>query len=191
MSHARGTFAALVDAVIPETPELAAGADTADQTPGGLAAGTHDRVLSAVNGFIEVEDGPLAWFGYDAVPLGPVVALLFELAAVELLLRGETAGLQPPETAFSVGAFSRLSRRDRLRALRLLEDGGVLPALAGRFDVTGLHTVAYLAGAVVTLVEFDYYSGEQARDQVGYPGPADGYAVSLGYELDAFEEDDY
>ena len=27
--------------------------------------------------------------------------------------------------------------------------------------------------------------------QADYPGPADGYPVMLGYELDAFEENDY
>ena len=53
MSYTRGTFAALVDAIVPETPELA---DLGDgHVPGGLAVGLEEAVIERVNGFVETD----------------------------------------------------------------------------------------------------------------------------------------
>lgn len=197
MSYTRGTFAALVDAVVPETPELADRGE--QQVPGGLDAGLVDLLVEEVNGLQPVHGGPLAAAGYETTPLAPVVAALLDAAALELLLRRRAAeGLRSPDVAYAGGPFSRLAPRDRLRAVRMLETEGVVPALAERLDVSGLGTVQYLAGALVALTETLYYgeltgNGEtsQGWEQADYPGPTDGYAVVLGYELEAFEEDDY
>lgn len=197
MSYTRGTFAALVDALIPETPELA------DRGPehvaGGLDVGLEAAVIERVNNFVETHG--LAAIAGDTVPLAPVVAVLLDAAAAELLVRRRAAdGLQSPAEAFSSGPFSRLDREDRLRALRLLEDEGVVAALSERYDVASLGTVQFLASSLPILVEFAYYSETTADEddarslgwrQADYPGPADGYEVMLGYELDDFEENEY
>ena len=198
MSYTNGTFAALVDAIVPETPALEARGDC--HVPGGLSVGLEAVVIERVNGFQET-DGVLDALGYETSPLATVVAGLLDAAAVELLARRRAEdGLQRPQASFSRGPFSRLSREDRLRALRLLEDAGAVPALAARLDSEALGTVRYLISSLPILVEFVYYSELTAAEdeprslgweQAGYPGPADGYPVVLGYELDAFEEDDY
>lgn len=195
MSHTRGTFTALVDAILPETPELADRGD--EHVPGGRAVGLEDTVIERVNNFLETH-GAAEVVG-DAVPLAPAVATLLDIAAVELLVRRRSEdGLNTPEEGFSRGIFSRLSREDRLRALRLLEDEGVVASLADRYDSAALGTVQFLASSLPILIEFVYYSeltGEegasQGWQQTGYPGPADGYAVGIDYELEEFEENDY
>ena len=197
MSYTRGTFAALVDALIPETPELEARGP--EHVPGGLAVGLEEAVIERVNGFVETRG--IASLAGDAVPLAPAVAALLDTAAGELLLRRRAEdGLQSPDEPFAAGPFCRLSRKDRLRALRLLEDEGAFAALAERFDAAALGTVQFLASSLPILVESVYYSETTADEgearslgwrQAGYPGPADGYPVMLGYELDAFEENEY
>lgn len=197
MSYTRGTFAALVDAVVPETPDLASAGE--EQVPGGLAVGLEEALVERVNGFQEVDGGLLDALGYDRTPLAPVVAVLLDVAAVELVVRGRADdGLRSPDEPFARGPFCRLTRRDRLRALRLLEDDGVFPGLTDRLDSAGLGTVQFIAGSIVILTEYLYYSDvtgdsetAQGWRQAGYPGPADGYRVLLGYEVDAFEENDY
>lgn len=198
MSYTRGTFAALVDAIVPETPELEARG--AEHVPGGLDVELETEIIARVNAFQEA-NGVLEALGYDATPMAPVVAALLDVAAVELLVRRRAVdGLTTPDDAFSAGPFSRLSREDRLRALRLLEDDGAFARLADRFDAEQLGTIKFLASSLPILVEFVYYSETTAADgeqrslgwtQAGYPGPADGYPVLLGYEVDAFEEDEY
>lgn len=56
----------------------------------------------------------------------------------------------------------------------------------------------YLTHGLIMLTGLAYYSEWTDDDypplswkQTGYPGPADGYAVSMGYELTEFEENDY
>lgn len=198
MSHTHGTFAALVDALVPETPDLADRGD--EHVPGGLAVGLEEEIIDRVNNFQEA-DGALAAAGYDATPMAPAVAVLLDTAAAELLVRRRSAdGFNSPAEAFAGGPFSRLSRQDRLRALRLLEDEGVFPRLADRFDSAALGTIQFLASSLPILVEFVYYSEATADDgeerslgwrQADYPGPSDGYAVGMGYEVEKFEENDY
>ena len=197
MSYTRGTFAALVDALIPETPEPEARGP--EHVPGGLAVGLEEAVIERVNGFVETRG--IASLAGDTVPLAPAVAALLDTAAGELLLRRRAEdGLQSPDEPFAAGPFCRLSREDRLRALRLLEEKGVFAALAERFDAAALGTVQFLASSLPILVESVYYAETTADEgearslgwrQAGYPGPADGYPVMLGYELDAFEENEY
>jgi hypothetical protein len=197
VSYTRGTFAALVDALIPETPELEARGP--EHVPGSLEVGLEEAVIARVNNFVETHG--LASLAGDAVPLAPAVAALLDAAAAELLVRRRAeSGLRSPEPSFASGPFSRLAREDRLRALRLLEEEGVVAALSERVDAASLGTMQFLASSLPILVEFVYYSettaeGDDDRSlgwrQAGYPGPADGYEVLCGYEVEAFEENDY
>lgn len=197
MSHTRGTFAALIDALVPETPELADRGE--EHVPGGLAVDLQDAVIDRVNSFLETQGAAQA-LG-ETVSLAPAVATLLEFAAVELLVRRRAAeGLRAPAEEFSGGVFARLSREDRLRALRLLEAEGIFPRLTERLDSAGLGAVQFLASSMPILVEFVYYSEATAEEgaarsqgwrQADYPGPADGYPVLLGYEVEEFEENEY
>lgn len=196
MSYTLGTFAAFVDGVVPETPGMADRGE--EHVPGALDAGLDELLVDEVNA-LQPASGPFAALGYDTTPLAPIVALLLDVAALELLVRRRAEeGFQSPKDAYAWGPFSRLAPRDRLRAVRMLESEGVFPALADHLDAPGLGTVQYLAGALVALTETLYYGeltgdGERSQgwQQADYPGPSDGYAVMLGYELDAFAEDDY
>jgi len=106
-----------------------------------------------------VETHGLASLAGDAVPLAPAVAALLDAAAAELRVRRwAESGLQSPEPAFASSPFSRLSRKDRLRALRLLEAEGVVAALSERFDAASPGTVQFPASSLSILVEFVYYS---------------------------------
>lgn len=184
MSYARGTFAALVDAIVPETPELADRGE--EHVPGGLDVDLDELLTEAFDGLEEADEGLLTMLGYETVPLAFVVSVLLDVGALEFVVRRRNEEpLQSPAERFAGGPFSRLSRRDRLRAIRLLEEDGVL-ADAGAVD--------YLVQAVITVTEVAYYSdwhSEQGWEQADYPGPADGYAVSMGYEVEAFEEDEF
>lgn len=186
MSYTAGTFAALVDAVVPETPALGDRGD--EHVPGGLAVDLETQLVEAFGALTpdEDEEGMLAAIGLEpSVPT--VAAFLMDLAALELLVRRRaTAGLQRPDSRFAAGPFSRLSRRDRLRAIRLLETESI---------VSGSDDITYLASLLVPLTQVAYYSdwGEEIQgwEQADYPGPASGYAVLMGYEVETFEDADW
>jgi hypothetical protein len=194
MSYARGTIAALVDAVVPETP----GAADDTQVPGGLAIDLDETVEDAFNELQEAPEGPIRSLGYETMPFAPLLALLLDLGALELILRRKREEpLQSPEEPFAGGPFSRLGREDRMRAIRLLEADGVFPALDEQYDAP-IGIVAYLMQGALFITVMAAYSDwgddrelPQGWEQVGYPGPADGYAVHMGYKVDEFEENDY
>lgn len=195
MSYARGTIAALVDAVVPETP----GAADGTQVPGGLAIDLDGTVETAFNELQEAPEGPIRSLGYETMPYAPLLALLLDLGALELILRREREEpLQSPPEAFAGGPFSRLGPRDRMRAVRLLEADGVFPALDDRTGDAPVGIVAYLMQGAMFITAMAAYSDwgddserPQGWQQADYPGPADGYAVHMGYEVDEFEENDY
>lgn len=201
VNYARHTLGAMADAVVPETPALAA--ERGDEhEPGAIAAGLDAHLVEAFDGLQEVH-GPLSRV-IDTYPYALVLALLLDVAALELLLRRRTRDGLGRRAVPTRGPYTLLSRHDRLRAIGLLESDGVLARLDDRFRerVPHLGVVKYLVGGAVTVTQLAYYSewgadGEptpetvQGWEQTGYPGPSDGYAVFRGYEVEAFEEDDY
>lgn len=170
---------ALVEAIVPETPALA-GERGEEHRPGGVAAGVDEDLAEA--------------FGEDATG----VAVALEVAAVELLLRRRRE--DPLRLrAGGISPFASLSGADRRRALRLLEDEGIVPWLD---DLLGRHTTVFddlreLGHVLPVLIVFTYYGGVAesdpplAWDQTGYPGPAEGYPGPYDYEVERFEEDGY
>lgn len=196
MSYARGTLAALVDAVVPETP----GAD-GEQAPGALAIDLDATLEAAFNELQEPPEGPLRSLGYERMPYAPVLAVLLDLGALELILRREREDpLQSPADPYAGGPFSRLSPTDRMRALRMLEADGLFPSLDEQYgdSVPLFGVVAYLVQAALFVTVLAAYSDlgddsdhPQGWRQADYPGPADGYAVGMGYEVESFEENDY
>lgn len=177
--HATRVLRALVAAIVPETPELAADRGP-EHRPGGTAAGVHEHLVETL--------------GDDAV----AVALALEVAAVELIVR--RARSEPFRwRAGGLSAFASLTPVDRRRAVDMLEADGLVPWLDARL---GGYTRVFdelreLGHVLPVLVMFSYYAGAaepespQAWEQTGYPGPADGYATACEYEVESFVEDEY
>jgi hypothetical protein len=208
--HTRVTFRAVVDAVLPETPAL--GADIApEHVPGGLAIDLDEFVISYIdNGF---QFGLPHVGPHGNLPLADPVAQALDSAALTLLDRGENTVpssdehvyglLKPDETvrASAIGPFARLSRRDRLRAIAILDEVEITLSLgAGDLFEFDAGLVGQL---VVGFTEMIYYSewagyddfdrppservhpndptAVQSWRQTGYPGFANGYAALRGY----------
>jgi hypothetical protein len=194
MSYARGTIAALVDAVVPETP----GAED-EQVPGALAIDLDETVATAFNELQEAPQGPIRSLGYETMPFAPVLALLLDIGALELILRrAREESLQSPKPAYAGGPFSRLGPEDRMRAVRLLESDGLFPTLDERYENAPVGIVAYLLQGALFITMMAAYSDlgddteqPQGWAQADYPGPAEGYAVHMGYEVETFAENDY
>lgn len=209
--HTRVTFRATTDAVVPETPAL--GADLGpEHVPGGLAAGVDDFFVTYLDDGFQLGLPVLGPSGN--LPLADPIAHALDLAALALI---DTGGNESPprdrrplellesgegsESAIldAAGTFARLSRRDRLRAIALLDEFqfaiSPLPDDLFEFD-------AGLVGQlVVGFTEMVYYSEWQGYDdytvppserthdsatvqswgQTGFPGNVAGYAALRGY----------
>jgi hypothetical protein len=199
IGYTRTNIEALVEAVVPHTPELAR-SHGEEQVPGGRDVDLASYVIESFNGYQEHHLGLLSRLlrrvGVRNYPYAVVVALLLDLVALELLVRRGNEG--PVERWSLAGPFARLGRRDRLRAVELLETGA-LDSLAARFDdrLPVLGTVRFLAMGLNAFPLLGYYSEWPGADpesnpawrQTGYPGPAGGYSEHMGYEVEQFTDD--
>ncbi len=199
MGYTRSNVRALVEAVVPRTPELAASHGEA-QVPGGADVGLEEYVIESFDSYQEHHLGVLSTvlrrLGIRNYPYALLVAVLLDVVAVELLLRRKNErGVALLSLA---GPFARLAPQDRLRAVELLETGA-LDSLAARFEerLPVLGTVRFLAMGLNAFPLLGYYSewaGETQRAnpawrQTGYPGPAEGYSEHMGYEVESFDDD--
>lgn len=153
---------------------------------------------------------------HGKIPLASIVSHILDTAALKLLDRGENASepsidrplsllepgdALPDQIKNEAGMFSKLSQRDRLRAISILDEFEIELVLGEgklfEFDA-GL-----LGQLVVGFTEMIYYSEWQGYDeftrppserihpndpsavqswqQTGYPGFANGYAALRGY----------
>ena len=218
------TFAAAVDAVVPATPSLPsddAGGDgkrfdhiDEAHVPGGVEVGVDQYMITYVNSLLGVGSEELGLTG--ELRLAELVGLVLDAAAAELVARGEnTAPLEPGRVIdlldlrdiaadsrnLTAGSFAKLPRRDRLRALALLDEKELDTAeLPGPLVEADAGLVPQL---VVGFSEVIYYSEWQGYDdltappsershpndadavqswrQTGYPGFEDGNAAFRGY----------
>ncbi|AUV81912.1 hypothetical protein C2R22_09835 [Salinigranum rubrum] len=207
------TLRAVVDAVVPETPELADELGP-EHVPGGLAVGMEEFLVTFVDDLFQ--------FGFPHVgtrgnlPLSAPLVEVLDAAADALVAHGDNEAEPDVERVVALlgpgdpparrvrrvaGTFAKLSRRDRLRALGILDEFElrVAPFGHGLFEFD-----AGLVGQlVVGFAEMIYYSEWQGYDdfslppserthpndpaavqswrQTGYPGVADGYAALRGY----------
>lgn len=206
--HTSDTFAALVDAVIPETPDI--GAELGQEhDPGGLAVDLDEFLVTYVNTLFQA-GAPVLGHVEDA-RLAEVVAGVLDAAAIELLVRGVNAhdpgGHAPESEDWSAGGpFSRLHREDRVRAVGLFDEENkefhtaALPGpvvegdagLVGQLVVAFTEVVYYSewqgyedgAGLTVSPSERTHSNDPDAVQswrQTGYPGNADGYKALRGY----------
>jgi hypothetical protein len=214
IGYKRSTLRAVVDALVPETSDLAA-RQGQEHEAGAVEIELETYLANSFDNYQELHLGPLSpvfdCLGLRNVPFAIVVSLLLDFVALELLLRQDNE--DSPTLASRVGSgggvFARLSPRDRLRAMALLEDDGVLPALEDKFGETipQLGAIGFLSMGLHAFPLMGYYSewaaekdvGEaaitpedvQGWQQAGYPGPEDGYAKLYGYEIDEFRENEY
>jgi hypothetical protein len=211
--HTRVTFRAVTDAVLPETPALGAELG-AEHVPGGLEIALDDFLVAYVDDGFQLglpHAGP-----HGNMPLADPIAHALDLAALALLDRGENASppsahrplslLEPGEAsraavAEAAGMFSKLSRRDRLRAIGVLDEFQF--KLSPGADELFEFDAGLVGQLVVGFAEMIYYGEWQGYDefaqppsqrvhpndpaavqswrQTGYPGFADGYAALRGY----------
>ncbi len=211
--HTAVTFRAVADAVIPETPNLGEELG-AEHVPGGLANGLDEFHASYIDDGFQLGLPHVGFVGN--APLAEPVADVLDLAAEELVERGEsestpsadrvvalTVGNEATaaEVIDAAGTFAKLSRKDRLRAIGILDEFEIefSPSDDELFELD-----AGLVGQlVVGFTEMIYYSEWQGYDefdqppserdhpndpaavqswrQTGYPGFADGYAALRGY----------
>lgn len=190
--HTVATWKAVVDCIIPETPDLATRLGEEHQ-PGGLAVGLEIGLIEFIDSFLAPEATvPRAYATGETPPLSAVIADILDGAASELIARGGNE--DPVKQRFEHGGpFASLSRTDRYRAIRNIETEG------GKYG----SFVAAIVAAFPAILYYSEWSGYddfsdkhdrtfsgdvQSWTQTDYPGPTDGFAVLLGYEVRTFEE---
>lgn len=211
--HTRVTFRAITDAVVPETPTLAEDIGP-EHAAGGLAIDLDEFAITYVDDGFQFGLPHLGPQGN--MPIADPIAHVLDTAALTLLERGDNEAEPSLDRALSllgpddppaakpedaVGPFAKLSRRDRLRAISLLDEFEIefSPTDDDLFELD-----AGLVGQlVIGFIEMIYYSEWQGYDdftdppnqrdhpndpsaiqswrQTGFPGFANGYAALRGY----------
>jgi hypothetical protein len=177
--HARLSFRAVADAVVPGTPGLADELGS-EHAAGGGTVGLGD--------FLAVYADDLFQFGLPGVgargnlPLAGPVADALDAAALALLERGangdepsreraaellDPADPDPTRGADAAGTFATLSREDRLRAVGVLEESEV--ELRGPDGELFEFDAGLVGQLVVGFTEMIYYSEWEGYD--GYVKP--------------------
>ncbi|WP_335999135.1 hypothetical protein [Halorientalis halophila] len=147
--------------------------------------------------------------------IASIYAAVLDLFAVVFVYRGKNEDVPRPREEYpSGGTFTTLSGTDRARCLEYVIDvsdplGGLEDEILPIPDL--LETIAL---NLFTLTYFGYYNewagyGESKTDpptertletppgevqghrQIGYPGPAEGYAALRGYPIDSFRDNDW
>lgn len=207
------TFRAVTDAVLPATPELADELGP-EHVPGGLDIDLDDFLVTYVDNVFQFG---LPYFGPQGnLPLASPVAHILDAAALTLLARNDNESkpnvdravrLLGPEdpspilVRLTAGKFAKLSRRDRLRAISILDEFEieVSPFEDTLFEVDA----GFVGQLVVGFAEMIYYSEWQGYErfrrppservhqndpaavqswrQTGFPGSAAGNAALRGY----------
>ena len=211
----RATFRAIVDAVVPETPELAAELGP-EHEPGGLEVGLEDYLLAVTNSIFSMWDAPelvIAAGVDEEIEAGPVevnvsqevrteqdpeanarlaelVGKICDAAAAELLARGGNEESPDPTRFEAGGTFASLSRRDRFRALALLDEREVeetrLPGPAT--ESSG----ALVPQLLVAFTEGIYYSEWQGYDEFVVPPGERAFSETVdGERLQSWRQTDF
>ncbi len=199
--HIKATFQALVDAIIPATPEL-----SPKQGPEYAATGMDLNIDEYVIWCLDHGLAVQGVINMINVPLSSPTAELLDVAASRLV---DTGGAKDPQNILAFpdgGTFATLSRNDRCRAITLLERNDIdLGALPSPYQ-NNAGLVKYIAGAINRFAVFGYYSewsgygttrlaSPESRmlesvplgwQQVQYPGPSNGYRELRGYKVKQF-----
>jgi hypothetical protein len=203
LPQTKATFKALVDALIPRSPELAE-IKGSIQSVGGIDLHADEYLIWSLNYELSIN---ILGKTFN-VNLANATAEMLNIVARQLIDRGENGKPVKPYLGPEEGIFAALEPYDRLRAIRLLEKLEVdLASLPIPFrNNSGF--VLTIAGVLAIHVIDGYYtewSGlgatrletpEQRKiedfpiswQQVGYPGPSKGYHALRGFLIEKFTE---
>jgi hypothetical protein len=183
--HTVATFRALVDLVVPETPDLAAELGE-EHRAGGLNVDAERVTIGFLDSAITLAIPPAN--DDTGAPLSEALADLMDAGASALLAQGENTSPPDPTRFEGGGPFASLSRVDRRRALARLERQDdlqlivtvlvVAPMLLYYSERTGYADFGAPPG------ERGFTGAVQSWEQTDYPGPANGYAALRGYEVE-------
>ena len=124
--HTKATFAALVDAIIPSTPELTAQYGP-NMTVGGVNLGIDEFVIWELDHSLSIQ----MYLDLTSVPLSTPIASMLDVVATTLIASGQSKHTRHAPSFPGGGSFAALSRKNRIRTLSLLEqidvDLGTLP----------------------------------------------------------------
>lgn len=194
--HIRTTFIALVEAIVPNTPELAAYG--AEQAAGAVELGIHDYLIW------ELDHNLSLFVGYYLadIPMASPTAMLLNAGAAQFIAAGKAQDSQL-HAVWGGGPFACLSPRDRIRVLAMLEqldvdlgslpppykdDGGLIVFIVdylNRGTMFGFYSEwsAYGSTRLKTPTERRLEYFPISWKQVGYPGVSKGYRALRGFLL--------
>lgn len=209
--YSRNSLDALVDALVPETPQLAEERGP-EHEAGASRTGLADQLLEAFNqlqatGVLKQPEGNAP----EPARTAPIVAVLLDLSSLEFLLRDRNERRVRVRIG---GPFRWLHPADRRRLFDFLQEDSLLRTLVDALDdrVPYAGLVDFLLDGLVTMPLLHYYSEwsgyedehnpltpdpesfrppVQSWQQTTFPGQEPGYAVLLGYEVESFEENDW
>jgi hypothetical protein len=193
--NTQATFTAVVDAVIPDTPEVADDLG-AEHESGGLDIGLDAYLIEYVNTLFSAVT-PASTGGN--LRLAEAVAKVCDAAATELLARGENEERPDPTRFEGGGPFASLAREDRLRALALLDekdaDTGALSAVAADADVPAPvveGTAGLVPQLVVAFTQVIYYSEWQGYEDISAPPSNRSFSETVdGERLQSWRQTDF
>ena len=203
--NTRATYRAVVDAVVPRTPELESELGS-EHVPGGLSVGLDEYLVTFINNLFS--------FGVPAVGdagnlrLAEAVALVLDVGAAKLIAAGENDEppsvdrvvelLEPtdlleldrltgdPESILEKSLFAALSREDRLRAIAGLDsiefDTAEFPGPLTEVDA------ALVGQLVVGFTEVVYYSEWQGYEDITAPPSERAFAPEA---VDSWEQTEF
>ncbi|MDQ0062596.1 hypothetical protein [Paenibacillus harenae] len=194
--HTIATFRALVEAIVPNTPELAPFG--AEQTIGASELGVQDYMIW------ELDHTLALFFGMELTnfPLSAPTAGMLNSGAVQLVASGHAQHV-PNESLWETSPYSAIAPPDRIRVLAMLEELIVdLGALPPPYRDDG-GFVKFIVDYLVRGTMFGHYSewsayGTTRLDtpterrlehfpigwrQAGYPGVSLGYRALMGFPL--------
>ncbi|MBY9079171.1 hypothetical protein KIH86_24425 [Paenibacillus sp. HN-1] len=195
------TFRALVEAIVPNTPALAAYGSW--QTYGAADLCIHEYMIWELDHNLSLMNG----LYLTIIPLSAPTAGMLNAAAVQFIAMGQ-AQHAPDCPDREISPFSSLSPADRIRVLERLEELNVdLGALPPPYRNNG-GMVRFMVNFLNRQTIFGHYSEWSAYGttrlrtpversleyfpigwcQAGYPGVVPGYRALLGYKLTIVRE---
>ena len=189
--NTKATLMAFADAIIPSTL-------------GALDLQLDNYIIWTLDHFVAIEGD----WGVKTVPLSSPTARILNIAALQLIISGNTKDSPNFFTYPDGGPFAALSPSDRFEAIRLLENLQVdLEVLPSPYR-NNIGLINNIVTSLHQMVMFGYYSEwfslgstrlaypenhriERERfvwEKVDYPGPSYGYRAVRGFLVEKFSE---
>jgi len=203
LPNTKSTFNALVDAIIPSTPETSENQGSI-QLSGALASHTDEYEIWSLDHFLSLNISILNFSIY----LANATAKMLDIAARQLI---DSEGNKEPinfTILLEECAFTALASNDRFRAITLLEQNKVDITLLPIPFRNNPGFIFAITGGIAMFATIGYYTdwsgyGSSRMNtpekrklehfpvgwkQVGYPGPSKGYHAFRGYLVEKCTE---